>query len=118
MIEMLEARQNGVLVFSLKGRLDAASTLSLRNLLQQRIAQSGRRLAVAAAGLTYISSAGLGPSAASGKAARRALRTNGAVRSPGARKACFGNRRFHIAVQHIQFMGGSRSGLPARLTYF
>ena len=58
-MEMLEARQNGVLVFSLKGRLDAASMPSLRNLLQERIAQGERRFAVDSAGLTYISSAGL-----------------------------------------------------------
>jgi anti-sigma B factor antagonist len=59
MMEMLEARQNDVLVFSLKGRLDAASTPFFRNHLQERIAQGERCFAVDAAGLTYISSAGL-----------------------------------------------------------
>jgi anti-sigma B factor antagonist len=59
MMEMLEARQNDILVFAVKGRLDAVSTPSFRNHLQERIAQGERWFAVDAAGLTYISSAGL-----------------------------------------------------------
>src|SRR5215471_4105225 len=59
MVEMVEGRKNDVLVFSLTGRLDAASTPSFRNHLQERIAQGERWFAVDAAGLTYISSAGL-----------------------------------------------------------
>jgi len=59
-MEVLEARRNDVLVVALKGRLDAVSAPSVRNHLQERIDQGERRFAVDAAGLTYISSCGLG----------------------------------------------------------
>jgi anti-anti-sigma factor len=59
MMEMLETRRNDVLVFALKGRLDAVSASSVRNQLQERIDQGERRFSVDAAGLTYISSSGL-----------------------------------------------------------
>ena len=117
-MEVLEARRNDVLVLALKGRLDAVSAPSVRDHLQERIDQGERRFAVDAAGLTYISSSGLAPFAASRKAARRALRTDGAVCSPGARKACLENCRFYVAIQHFQLIGGSHSGLLARLTLF
>jgi len=55
-MEMLETRRNDVLVFALKGRLDAVSAPSVRNQLQERIDQGERRFSVDAAGLTYISS--------------------------------------------------------------
>ena len=58
-MEMLETRRNDVVVFSLKRRLDAASSPSFRNHLQERIARGERRFAVDTSGLTYISSAGL-----------------------------------------------------------
>ena len=59
-MEVLKARRNDVLVIALKGRLDAVSAPSVRNHLQERIEQGERRFAVDAAGLTYISSSGLG----------------------------------------------------------
>jgi len=52
-MEMREARRNDVWVLALKGRLDAVSTPCVRNRLQERIDQGGRRFAVDAAGLTY-----------------------------------------------------------------
>ena len=59
-MEMLEARRNDILVLALKGRLGATSVPSVLNHLQERIDQGERRFAVDAAGLTYISSSGLG----------------------------------------------------------
>jgi len=59
-MEVLEARRNDVLVVALKGRLDAVSAPSVRIDLQERIDQGKRRIALDAAGLTYISSSGLG----------------------------------------------------------
>jgi anti-sigma B factor antagonist len=59
MMEVLEARQNDILVLALKGRLGATSVPSVRNHLQERIDQGERWFAVDAAGLTYISSSGL-----------------------------------------------------------
>ncbi|HTG74945.1 MAG TPA: STAS domain-containing protein [Terriglobia bacterium] len=59
MMEMREARRNDVWVLALKGRLDAVSTPCVRNRLQERIDQGGRRFAVDAAVLTYISNSGL-----------------------------------------------------------
>jgi anti-anti-sigma factor len=60
MMEMLEARRNDILVLALKGRLGATSVPSVLNHLQKRIDQGERQLALDAAGLTYISSSGLG----------------------------------------------------------
>jgi hypothetical protein len=80
-MEMLETRRNDVLVFALKGRLDAVSAPSVRDHLQERIDQGERRFAVDAAGFTLLRPA---PSAASRKATRRALRTDSCAlsRSP------------------------------------
>jgi anti-anti-sigma factor len=118
MMEMLEARRNDVLVLALKGRLDAVSAPSVRNRLQERIEQGERRLAVDAAGLTYVSSSGLRLLLQVAKHLEERSRTDGAVCSSGARKACLGNCRFQLAIQHIQLVGGSHSVLPARLKLF
>ena len=53
-MEMLETRRNDVLVFALKGRLDAVSAPSVRDHLQERIDQGERRFAVDAAGFTLL----------------------------------------------------------------
>ena len=58
-MEMLEARQNDVLVLALKGRLDTVSSPSVRDRFQERVDQGERRLVVDASGLTYVSSCGL-----------------------------------------------------------
>lgn len=100
-MEMREARRNDVWVLALKGRLDAVSTPCVRNRLQERIDQGGRRFAVDAAVLTYISNSGLALLLQVRKADPRAFRTDGAVCSPQARKACLGNYRFHVAIQHL-----------------
>ena len=84
-MEMLEARRNDILVLALKGRLGATSVPSVLNHLQKRIDQGKRQLALDAAGLTYINSSPPAASVASRKTARRALRTDGAVCSSGAR---------------------------------
>ena len=60
MMEVIEARKNDVLVFSLKGRLDVTSSPTVRNYLQERVDQGERWFAVDAAGLSYISNSGLG----------------------------------------------------------
>jgi|SRR5512147_532457 anti-anti-sigma factor len=59
-MEILEARRNDVLVLTLKGRLNAASAPTVRSHLQERIDEGERRFVVDAAGLTYISTSGLG----------------------------------------------------------
>lgn len=58
-MELLEARQNDILVLALKGRLGATSAPSVLDYLQKRIDEGERQLAVDATALTYISSCGL-----------------------------------------------------------
>jgi anti-sigma B factor antagonist len=58
-MEIREARQDGVLVLGLSGRLDGESARPLHTRLQALLDEGERRFVVDAAGLTYVSSSGM-----------------------------------------------------------
>jgi anti-anti-sigma factor len=58
-METLETRENGVVILSVKGRVDAANARSFEQEVLGLIDAGERRLVLDLAGLDYVSSAGL-----------------------------------------------------------
>jgi anti-anti-sigma factor len=58
-METLETRENGVVILSVRGRVDAANAASFEQKVLGLIDAGERRLVLDLAGLDYVSSAGL-----------------------------------------------------------
>jgi anti-sigma B factor antagonist len=58
-MELVEAKQNGVVILGVQGRLDASNADTVEQRLLALIAAGERRLVIDCAQLDYISSAGL-----------------------------------------------------------
>ena len=112
-MEMLETRRNDVLVLALKGWMRFRRRLFGTTCRSGSIRASGglqwTRPGSLCSGLRLLLQVAKQLEERSGRIV---------VYSPGARKACFKNCRFYVAIQHFQLAGGSHSGLPARLALF